>query len=193
MQLYKENAKSPLKKKAMRLFESSKRSAKRMMMSKRMRTGMDNALIKAAKKGNSDKIKRLIKAGASATAKNKEGWSPLHFAADRGNTDICKLLMEEYARAGGSARKLINAKNNFGRTPLHYAATNVDTRTCELLLENGAEITARDKFGNTPLDMAILSGRVLPMKFLAPKLLEATIGNEAFGQFTKSFSDCLAA
>jgi ankyrin repeat protein len=193
MQLQKEKAKAPLKKKAMRLLELSKRSAKRMLMSKRMRMGMDNALIEAVKYDNSNKTKRLIKAGASITAKHEDGWSPLHFAASRGNTDICKLLMEEYAKAGGSTRKLINAKNNAGKTPLHYAATNIDTRTCELLLENGAEITARDKFGDTPLDMAILSGRVLPMEFLAPKLLEATIGNEAFALFTKSFSDCLAA
>jgi len=232
-QLHKKKGPAPFGKKAMRLLELSKRSAKRMLMSERMRMGMDNALIEAAKNGKNDKIKRLIKAGASITAKDKNGLAALynavryghtetcallieknkeangnvkrliavkgitgdtvlHRAADNGYTDICKLLIQEYAKAGGDIRKIINAKNDAGRTALHLAATNIDTRTCALLMENGADVTARDNFDNTPLDIAILNRRILPMRFLAPKLLEAIVGSEAFSQFMNFFGDCLA-
>ena len=50
----------------------------------------------------------------------------------------------------------VNQKDRYiGYTPLHYSAWNGDIDIAELLIVKGANLNARDKKNNTPLDVAV--------------------------------------
>lgn len=80
-------------------------------------------------------------------ASARGGWTPLHVAAERGNTEVVKLLLE--------AKADIDPKDDDGKTPLHWAVHSGRSEAVKVLIEAGADINARDNDGNTPLDIAI--------------------------------------
>ena len=102
---------------------------------------------------------------------------PLHWACDRGNTEIAKLLIEYGAdvnaigigtsplhwachRGNTEMAKLliehgadVNA-SEYGRTQLHRAIDMCEREIVKLLIEYGADVNAKDESGWTPLDIA---------------------------------------
>lgn len=86
-------------------------------------------LFHAAYKGYAQCSKLLIYAGASATATDKAGNTPLHFCS---TTDVAKLLVPKGAKA--------NVKNKQGNTPLHaaFAFFRADTQLVDYLLSKGS-------------------------------------------------------
>ena len=87
-----------------------------------------------------DTILLLLSHGANSDTPDKSGITPLHVAAEIGNTEICKHLLEE-----GKAQ--INALDQHGATPLHYAAYQGHRHVTELLLSHGACSTVQDNAG----------------------------------------------
>ncbi|CAF3516693.1 unnamed protein product [Rotaria sp. Silwood1] len=71
----------------------------------------------------------------------------LHFAADDGEIDIAKLLIEK-------GQIPINTLDQTGWSPLHLAAGHNYIDIVKLLLEYGADINIKDYYGNTPLAWA---------------------------------------
>jgi ankyrin repeat protein len=56
----------------------------------------------------------LLEKGAQVNVANKEGYTPLHVAADRCDPNIALALIKKGA--------VVNAKTNKHYTPLHFAA-----------------------------------------------------------------------
>ena len=56
-----------------------------------------------------------------------------------------------------------------GRTPLHVVAADGREVFVRLLLDHGADPTARDATGHTPLETALLNGRIQVVMVLAPR------------------------
>lgn len=79
--------------------------------------------------------------------RDKEGRTPLHLAASKGNERCARVL------AGAGAD--VNAASKDGRTALYRAAANGDRRMVELLIELGADptISSMDR-GRSAIDVA---------------------------------------
>ena len=83
-------------------------------------------------------------------AKNKDGNTPLHFAAASGNESICSTLLER-AYLNADLRSYLNATNTDGLSPLHHAIMNGNHRAAEELCEYGANIAIQLQNGKITL------------------------------------------
>ena len=106
----------------------------------------------AVKGGHPSVCQLLIGKGASPTAKDGDGNTPLHTAASAGHVEVCKLLID----SGASPTE----ENNSGSTPLHYAAWRGHPSVCQLLINRGASPTEKDIFDSTPLHKAAEKGHL---------------------------------
>jgi ankyrin repeat protein len=105
-------------------------------------------------KASTDTIKALLDLGALPSARTLDGATPLHNIAARGYAPAVSLLIEHGADP--------MATDNQGRTPLHYIASSpayLDLSILSELFKHAGDINTRDDKGNTPLDIALLSGR----------------------------------
>ena len=110
---------------------------------------MNYRLLKAIEKGNLELVKELLEQGAEINARDKYGWTALHFASLYGHLEIVKELHEAGAE--------IEAKtNNNGMTALHYASRNGHLEIVKYLVEKGADIEAKTNYNKTSLHLAFL-------------------------------------
>ncbi|MEI6236018.1 MAG: ankyrin repeat domain-containing protein [Planctomycetota bacterium] len=117
-------------------------------------------LHNAAGEGDILKVKQLVEEGADVNERNDRGEeTPLHFVCfgtkprHEGLVKVAKFLIDHGANVNTSAGKL-------KWTPLHYAAfmDHFEFQIIELFASHGASINAIDKFGGTPIDVAIEKG-----------------------------------
>lgn len=114
------------------------------------------------------------KSSANINAKNSSGKTPLHLACSEARLETAMFLIDSGAQ--------INAKDNIGYTPLHVAAEASWGVTgwegsggkerplpelCSMLLKRGADPSARDVFGRTPLDVSTANEQVREMLRIA--------------------------
>ena len=149
----------------------------------------DTALHSACLFGKLDIARELLDHGATVTAKNDRGETPLH-ATSQGESEsqdgvhLAQLLLERGADVGAPdnenttplhfacrngkldiARLLLkhgavaSAKNRLGETPLHVVS-KADLRVARLLLEHGVDVNIHDKDRRTPLHAASLHGNL---------------------------------
>jgi len=109
----------------------------------------------AAERTGPDFVKLLIKANPEGlNTQDQQGWTPLHYAAEKGNFPNVLLLLDS-----GADSSIVN---NDGRTPLHYAAGNRSYQTqavAKLLIENNPEIVEiKGNHGKLPLHLAAEKG-----------------------------------
>ncbi|XP_065075156.1 uncharacterized protein LOC135698933 [Ochlerotatus camptorhynchus] len=103
-------------------------------------------------------VQFLIEKNSNVNASRKDGWTVLHWAAEKGHFDIAVLLIERSAH--------VNAQDGSRRTPLHQAAANGHTTIVELLIRHSADVTAVDKDKDTPLHLAVGKGQTECVKLL---------------------------
>ena len=104
----------------------------------------DTSLVRAVKVDDADRVRTLLFANVNVNEKNYAGITPLAVAAERGNMDIIKMLVEE-----GGAK--INEVSSYGVTPLIAAAAAGNTEATQYLIAHGADVTAKDDLGKTAL------------------------------------------
>ncbi|RFA06821.1 hypothetical protein B7R21_18415 [Subtercola boreus] len=83
---------------------------------------------------------------------DKLGREPIHYAAAENKPDEVQSILE-----ADRAQALVVDKNGF--TPLHFAAQSSSAACCELLIASGADVNARNRYGNNPLFIAVKSSR----------------------------------
>ena len=99
----------------------------------------------------------IFRAGNIA-AKDQEGNTPLHLAADLFTIDMLKVFVDMGA--------MVNARNQESWTPLHLAANRGKREVVEFLLGVGADINAVASNGWTPLKVAVNCGHLQLSEFI---------------------------
>jgi len=109
----------------------------------------ESALMMAAIFGLLPEVKYLIENKAAIF--NQPGWTPLHYAATSGQTEIVAYLIEQGAK--------VNALSESNTTPLMMAVRSGNIETVSVLLKNGADLQIVNNQGFTAIDVADLFGR----------------------------------
>ena len=118
-------------------------------------TADETAVMLAANANDLASANLLIEAGASV---NRPNWTPLHYAASKGHTEMMRLLIENDA--------YIDAESPNGTTPLMMAAYYATPKAVKLMLEEGADPTLQNKDGQTALDMALSKDKKLSAQYI---------------------------
>ncbi len=102
--------------------------------------------------GNIAEVRKLLDSGIDPNAKLAGGWTPLHWAAATGRSNIITLLLKH-----GAA---IDVHQNEGLAPIHLAAKDGHDEAVRMLVSNGADVDSRSgSSGSPPLHYAIIQER----------------------------------
>jgi uncharacterized protein len=118
----------------------------------------DLRLIEAAKKSDVHATRALLAQHLNPNAREADGSTALHWAAQRDNPEVVDLLI-----AAGAD---VKAETAYRITPLSLACTNGDATIIEHLLKAGADANGISEEGQTALMTASLTGKVDAMKIL---------------------------
>jgi len=102
----------------------------------------------AARKGNLEIIKVLLKSGANLNIASNDGMTPLIIASNTGNINVITLLL--------SAKADISIADKMNFTSLTHAASQGHNKACEILISSGAAIDGNIN-GPTPLLFAVMN------------------------------------
>jgi ankyrin repeat protein len=121
----------------------------------------DVALLQAAKAGDTEAIRTLLKGKTDANSVEPDGTTALHWAVQSGNAEIVDLLI----RAGAK----VAAANRYGVTPLLLACTTGNAAIVERLLAAGADPHSALVDGETALMTAARSGSAETIRALVAR------------------------
>ncbi|XP_065839635.1 serine/threonine-protein phosphatase 6 regulatory ankyrin repeat subunit B-like [Oscarella lobularis] len=131
-------------------------------------SGANTALTRAASQGDHRLVQHLLDNGAGVNGCNPRTKSTaLHYAASRGHTACCRVLVEWGAN--------VNAFDADMNMPLHLAAQYGNIDVVRLLLRNGAERELATSYGVTALQLAKSNGHSECVKLLAPPSPQAVL------------------
>lgn len=125
---------------------------------------MNYYLRKACVDNKMEIVKLLIEKGADV---NNGIWTLLHIAAQKGHTEIARLLIKNGA--------IVNKLDKDEWTPLYTASYYGQTETFKLLLEAWADSSIKDKDSNAPLHIAAQKGHTEIVKLLIAAGADLTI------------------
>eukprot|EP00899_Mesostigma_viride_P012098 jgi/Mesvir1/2088/Mv16620-RA.1 len=103
-------------------------------------------LSKASFRGDQEKVLEFLRAGEDPNHRDEWWKSPLHYASEKGQTEVCRLLINYKANVMYSDKEQ--------RIPLHYAAMGGHFDTVKLLVEKGSSVNIKDKMWCTPIHRA---------------------------------------
>ncbi|XP_069778381.1 transient receptor potential cation channel, subfamily N, member 1 isoform X3 [Narcine bancroftii] len=114
--------------------------------------------------GNSDVLLEILKYIVSnrmqqvINKQSKNGCSPLLLAAEKGHTEVVKILLLNHAR--------VDVFDEHGKAGLHLAAENGHDQISDILLWHKAFVNAKTKLGLTPLHLGAQNGYNRVVKLL---------------------------
>ena len=113
-------------------------------------------LHSAAGNASLEAVQLLLSRGAVCTVRDREGRTPLHSVCCRSGRKAERAqILGIFLESGGD--NVMNAQEDEGYTPLHCAVFGYFPECCEVLLRAGsqASLSIRNRFGETPLEMAV--------------------------------------
>lgn len=151
----------------------------------------NTALHLAIDNGKTEVALRLINAGAPLEERNRHEWTPLYIAALRGNSRVIEALIKAgadinaktakepalhaaiYSRRTSTVEQLLAAGadpkiGHLVSTALRYSQGDIALK----LIDAGAELSAPDQYGATPLSVATQNGESRVVALLLEKNVE---------------------
>ena len=136
----------------------------------------ESPVADAVMRGDSARVRVLIKQGLDVNAAQPDGMTALHWAAQRGDAGGAQMLMYAGARVDAVTR-------NGNYTPLHLAARNGRTAAVKALLAAGADVHAVTTTGAvTALHFAASNGDAATVAALLDKGAPVDTREGAWGQ-----------
>ena len=127
----------------------------------------ERELILASMRSDVKGARRLLSLGLVDV--NTEIWyTPLHYAARNGNTELARLLLDKGA----------NPNSSCVPTPLEMAAKHGHTDLVRLLMDRGADPNITDEDGTTLLHLAAKSGCTSLVKLLIERGVDPNIRDD---------------
>jgi hypothetical protein len=118
----------------------------------------ETPLMMAALRGDLELAQRLLDRGSKV---NRDGWTPLHYAASGPQPAVVSLLLNRGAQ--------IDALSPNGTTPLMMAARYGAIDSADLLLQRGADRALKNQRGMNAAEFATSAGReTLAARLLPP-------------------------
>ena len=164
-------------------------------------------VAEAARRGDRDAVRTLLKEGADVSGAHGDGMTALHWAADHGDAELVEMLVYAGANVAAVTRigqytplhlaskaghaavvtallkagAAVDAKSTTtGVTPLHLAAASGNTEAVEALIDGGADVNAKEsEWGQTPLIFAASQNRVEAIKALMARRADPSIATKA--------------
>jgi uncharacterized protein len=174
-----------------------------LVMTASVGAAVESPVADAARAGDRDAVKSLMKEGADVNAPQGDGMTALHWAAERGDLELTSILvygganvaavtrigqytpLHVAARTGNAAvvKALVTAKADVaaksspsGVMPLHLAAASGDLDTITTLLDHKADINAlENEWGQTPLMFAAAADRTAAVTLLLQRGADAKV------------------
>jgi ankyrin repeat protein len=142
------------------------------------------AFVEAAMNGNRDAVRALLKEGADVNTTQADGMTALHWAAQKGDVELAKVLL--YASANLKATTRIG-----GYTPLLIASKNGDAAMIDTLTQAGADVDAPTMNGTTPLMLASAAGKPAAVKALLDHGADVNAREAVKGETALTFAAAL--
>ena len=150
----------------------------------------ESPVADAVMRGDSSRVRQLIKQGLDVNAAQPDGMTALHWAAQRGDAGGAQMLMYAGARVDAVTR-------NGNYTPLHLAARHGRSAAVRALLAAGADVNAVTTTGAvSALHFAASNGDPATVAALLDKGAPVDIREGAWGQtplMWAASANCLAA
>ncbi|NXF04265.1 ASB3 protein, partial [Smithornis capensis] len=115
----------------------------------------------AAREGNVEILRKLIKQGYSVDVPDNRGWVPIHEAAAHNSSECLRLLINAAPSDG-----YIHLRTFEGLCALHLSARRGSLECLRVLLEAGADLNDVTTDATTTLFLAVESKRTEVVKFL---------------------------
>ena len=97
-------------------------------------------------------VNRLLELQVDTSAQTKDGWQPIHAAAEGGHLEVVNHLLELQVDA--------SAQSKDGLQPIHSAAVGGHLEVVNRLLELQVDPSAQTKDGSQPIHMAAVGGHL---------------------------------
>ena len=110
------------------------------------------ALLEAARRGNSEAVGRLIATKSDVNVRDARGRTPLLIATQGNHVDVARRLI-----AAGAD---VNAKDELQDSPFLYAGAEGKVEILKMTLTAGADLKSTNRFGGTALIPASHHGHV---------------------------------
>lgn len=137
------------------------------------------AALHAAKNGNADLLKFLVRKKVSLDHKSESDRNALHIACDNGHLEACKFLTD-------TCLSLLSAPDEKGRYPVHFAARSGNMELLKYL-ENKTELTKETNTGMNVLHMACLHDHIEMCEYILEKYPDLNVKRTANGWTTAHY------
>lgn len=145
-----------------------------------------SSVAAAARSGNREQVRRLIRRGFSVDSRDNRGWNALHEAAVSGITScVRKILSAAAADSSCGCRVYVNSLTHEGESALYLAAQHGHLAVVRILLKAHANINQPTNDLSCPLFAAVDGGHKKIVELLVRK------GAEVNGTHTSSCWSCL--